>query len=132
MKWFLITGAMITTMTATAWAQVGPPATLAKVTVSIEVAKRTLNKMAINADTARAIVDACVEWQKQQPGNVSIAIFVLNPMGNIADGHQRDGVFPIGTEMPLLRAKPAPYARPSSAEGARRFNRVDGRVSRLN
>mgnify|MGYP003344748472 CR=1 FL=1 len=39
-----------------AWAQVGPPATLAKVTVGPEVAKRTLNRYAINADTARAIV----------------------------------------------------------------------------
>ena len=34
------------------------------------VAKRTLMKAVINADTARAIVDACVEWQKAQPGNV--------------------------------------------------------------
>ena len=104
MKWFLITGAMITTMTATAWAQVGPPATLAKVTVSNEVAKRTLNKMAINADTARAIVDACVQWQKQQPGNQSIAIFVLDPMGNIVDSHQMDGVLPIVVEDQLIGA----------------------------
>ena len=28
-----------------------------------------------------AIVDACVQWQKQQPGNQSIAIFVLDPDG---------------------------------------------------
>ena len=131
MKWFLITGAMITTMTATAWAQVGPPATLAKVTVSNEVAKRTLNKMAINADTARAIVDACVQWQKQQPGNQSIAIFVLDPMGNIVDSHQMDGVLPIGNETGLLKAKTALYARTSSAAVAQRFNNVDGRLIRL-
>src|SRR5438094_4188139 len=131
MKRFLITGATIAIMTATAWAQVGPPATLAKVTVSNEVAKRTLNKMAINADTARAIVDACVEWQKQQPGNVSIAIFVLDPMGNIVDGHQMDGVFPIGNETALLKAKTALYARTSSAAVAQRFNSVEGRLIRL-
>jgi uncharacterized protein GlcG (DUF336 family) len=131
MKRFLITGAMITIMTATAWAQVGPPATLAKVTVSNEVAKRTLNKMAINADTARAIVDACVQWQKQQPGNQSIAIFVLDPMGNIVDSHQMDGVLPIGNETGLLKAKTALYARTSSAAVAQRFNNVDGRLIRL-
>src|SRR4051794_3395277 len=53
-------------------AQGNTPAPLAKVTVSPEVAKRTLMKAVINADTARAIVDACVEWTKQQPGNISI------------------------------------------------------------
>src|SRR5205085_1775213 len=131
MKWFLMTGAMITIMTATAWAQVGPPATLAKVTVSNEVAKRTLNKMAINADTARAIVDACVTWQKQQPGNQSIVIFVLDPMGNIVDSHQMDGVLPIGNETGLLKAKTVLYARTSSAAVAQRFNNVDGRLIRL-
>src|SRR5713226_2580141 len=114
-----------------AWAQVGPPATLAKVTVSNDVAKKTLNKMAINADTARAIVDACVQWTKQQPGNVSIVIFVLDPMGNIVDSHQMDGVVPIGNETALLKAKTALYARSSTAAVAQRFNNVEGRVIRL-
>lgn len=114
-----------------AWAQVGPPATLAKVTVSPEVAKRTLNKYAINADTARAIVDACVAWQKAQPGNVTIVIYVLDPMGNIVDSHSMDGVLPIGAETGLMKAKTALYARSSSAEVAQRFNNVDGRLIRL-
>ncbi len=131
MKRFLIAFATVAIMTATAWAQVGPPATLAKVTVSTEVAKRTLNKMAINADTARAIVDACVQWQKQQPGNQSIAIFVLDPMGNIVDSHQMDGVLPIGNETGLLKAKTVLYARTSSAAVAQRFNNVEGRIIRL-
>ncbi len=127
----IVFAVVITLMAKGAWAQVGPPATLAKVTVSTEVAKKTLNKMAINADTARAIVDACVQWQKQQPGNVSIAIFVLDPMGNVVDSHQMDGVFPIGNETALLKAKTALYARTSSAAVAQRFNNVDGRVIRL-
>ena len=127
----MVFGAAIAFISTGAWAQVGPPATLAKVTVSNEVARRTLNKMAINADTARAIVDACVQWQKQQPGNQSIAIFVLDPMGNIVDGHQMDGVLPIGNETALLKAKTALYARTSSATVAQRFNNVEGRVIRL-
>jgi uncharacterized protein GlcG (DUF336 family) len=112
-------------------AQGNTPAPLAKVTVSPEVAKRTLMKAVINADTARAIVDACVEWTKQQPGNVSIAIFVLNPTGDIVDAHVMDGVVPIGVETGLMKAKTALYARSSSAAVAQRFNNVEGRVIRL-
>jgi uncharacterized protein GlcG (DUF336 family) len=112
-------------------AQGNTPAPLAKVTVSNEVAKRTLMKAVINADTARAIVDSCVEWTKQQPGNVSIAIFVLNPTGDIVDAHVMDGVVPIGVETALMKAQTALYARSSSAAVAQRFNNVEGRVIRL-
>ena len=77
-----------------ALAQGSTAAPFNKVTVSEDVAKRTLTKAVINADTARQIVDACVEWQKAQPGNVTIAIFVLSPTGQIIDSHQMDGVLP--------------------------------------
>jgi glc operon protein GlcG len=114
-----------------AWAQGATPALFNKVTVSDDVAKRTLMKAVINADTARAIVDSCVEWQKAQPGNVTIAIFVLSPTGQIVDSHQMDGVLPIGAETGLMKAKTALYARSSSAVVAQRFNTVDGRLIRL-
>ena len=113
------------------WAQGATPAPFNKVTVSSDVAKRTLMKAVINADTARAIVDSCVEWQKAQPGNVSIAIFVLSPTGQIIDSHQMDGVLPIGAETGLMKAKTALYARASSAVVANRFKDVDGRLIRL-
>jgi len=114
-----------------AWGQGATPAPLSKVTVSDAVAKRTLMKAVINADTARAIVDACVEWQKAQPGNVSVVVFVLSPTGDIIDSHAMDGVLPIGTETGLMKAKTALYARGSSASVAQRFNTVDGRLIRL-
>src|SRR5216683_4669625 len=114
-----------------AWAQGATPAPFNKVTVSDDVAKRTLMKAVINADTARAIVDACVEWQKAQPGNGSIVIFVLSPTGEIIDSHAMDGVLPIGAETGLMKAKTALYARASSASVAQRFNNVDGRLIRL-
>jgi uncharacterized protein GlcG (DUF336 family) len=113
------------------WAQGATPAPFNKVTVSDEVAKRTLMKAVINAETARAIVDACVDWQKAQPGNVSIVIFVLSPTGEIIDSHAMDGVLPIGAETGLMKAKTALYARASSASVAQRFNTVDGRLIRL-
>jgi uncharacterized protein GlcG (DUF336 family) len=114
-----------------AWAQGATPAPFSKVTVSDAVAKRTLMKAVINADTARAIVDACVEWQKAQPGNVSIVIYVLSPTGDIIDSHAMDGVLPIGAETGLMKAKTALYARASSGSVASRFNTIDGRLIRL-
>src|SRR3990172_1199862 len=122
---------VLTLVPGSAWAQGATPAPLSKVVVSDQVAQRTLMKMVINADTAQAIVDSCVNWTKQQPGNVSIAIFVLSPTGQIVDSHQMDGVLPIGAETGLLKAKTALYARSSSAAVAQRFNTVDGRVIRL-
>jgi uncharacterized protein GlcG (DUF336 family) len=116
---------------AKAWAQGATPAPFSKVTVSDDVAKRTLMKAVINADTARAIVNACVDWQKAQPGNQSIVIFVLSPTGDIIDSHMMDGVLPIGAETGLMKAKTALYARASSASVAQRFNTVDGRLIRL-
>jgi uncharacterized protein GlcG (DUF336 family) len=117
--------------TVDGWAQGATPAPFNKVTVSSDVAKRTLMKAVINADAARAIVDACVEWQKAQPGNVTIAIFVLSPTGQIIDSHQMDGVLPIGAETGLMKAKTALYSRSSSAVVAQRFKDVDGRLIRL-
>jgi uncharacterized protein GlcG (DUF336 family) len=117
--------------TVEGWSQGAAPAPFNKVTVSSDVAKRTLMKAVINADTARAIVDACVEWTKAQPGNGSIAIFILSPTGQIVDSHQMDGVLPIGAETGLMKAKTALYARSSSAVVAQRFKDVDGRLIRL-
>jgi uncharacterized protein GlcG (DUF336 family) len=116
---------------ADAWAQGATPAPFNKVTVSTDVAKKTLMKAVINAETARAIVDACVEWQKAQPGNGSVAIFVLSPTGMIIDAHIMDGVFPIGAETALMKAKTALYARASTSSVAQRFSTVDSRLMRL-
>jgi len=114
-----------------AWAQGATPAPFSKVTVSDEVAKRTLMKAVINADTARALVDACVEWQKAQPGNITVVVYVLSPTGQIIDSHAMDGVVPIGVETGLMKAKTALYARSSSAAVASRFNTSEGRMIRL-
>lgn len=113
------------------WAQGATPAPLNKVTVSDEAAKRTLMKDVISADTARAIVDACVQWEKAQPGNITVAVFVLSPTGEIIDSHQMDGVLPIASETGLMKAKTALYARSSSSAVAQRFNTADGRLIRL-
>jgi uncharacterized protein GlcG (DUF336 family) len=118
-------------VSANAWAQGATPAPLSKVTVSAEVAKRTLMKMQINAETAKAIADSCVEFSKTSTPPQSISIFILGPTGDIVHAHVMDGVLPIGVETGLLKAKTALYARSSSSAVAQRFNTVDGRVIRL-
>src|SRR5688500_6887753 len=67
----------------------GPAMPLSKAIVSDEVAKRTLMKMQINAATARALVDACVEFARAS--NASYSIFVLAPTGDVVDAHIMDG-----------------------------------------
>jgi uncharacterized protein GlcG (DUF336 family) len=126
-----VVAAAFVLVSANVWAQGGMPAPLSKVTVSNEVAKRTLMKMQINADTARAIADSCVEFSKTSTPPQSISIFILGPTGDIVHAHVMDGVLPIGVETGLLKAKTALYARSSSSAVAQRFNNVDGRLIRL-
>jgi uncharacterized protein GlcG (DUF336 family) len=105
------------------------PAPLAKVIVSDEVAKRTLMKTQINAATARAIVDACVEFANST--NSSYSIIVLAPTGDVVDAHIMDGQVPIAVEAATLKAKTALYARTSSAAIMQRFNTTDSRMIRM-
>ena len=116
---------------ADAGAQGTTPMPLAKAVVSNEVASRTLFKYQINANVARQIVDACVEFANKQqgaPGNY--AIFILAPNGDIVDAHVMDGVVPIGVETGLMKARTALYARTPSRAVAERFPNVEGRLIR--
>jgi uncharacterized protein GlcG (DUF336 family) len=115
-----------------AWAQGAAAIPLDKATVSKEVAQRTLMKNQISASIARQVVDACVDFARNQPGGPgNYAIFVLAPNGDIVDAHVMDGVMPIGVETGLLKARTALYARTPSSAVAQRFSDVDGRVIRL-
>lgn len=117
---------------ANALAQGTAPMPLDKATVSPEVAKRTLVKSQLTATVARQLVDACLEFARnQQGGPGTYAIYVLAPNGDIIDAHVMDGVLPIGAETGLLKAKTALYARTPSSAVAQRFNNVDGRLIRL-
>jgi hypothetical protein len=82
---------------------------LDKATVSKEVAQRTLMKNQISATVARQIVDACVDFARNQAGGPgTYAIFVLAPNGDIVDAHVMDGVLP--PSKPLVSAR---YSEPS-------------------
>ena len=115
-----------------AWAQGAAAVPLDKATVSKEVAQRTLMKNQISSTVARQIVDACLDFARnQQGGPGTYAIFVLAPNGDIVDAHVMDGVLPIGVETGLMKAKTALYARTPSSAVAQRFSDVDGRLIRL-
>ena len=123
--------ALLCVAASPAAAQGTTPMPLAKAVVSNEVAARTLFKYQINAQTARAIVDACVDFARTQangPGNY--AIFIVAPNGDIIDAHVMDGVVPIGVETGLMKAKTALYARSPSRAVAERFPTVEGRLIR--
>lgn len=106
-----------------------PVMPLSKAVVSDDVAKRTLMKMQINAATARALVDACVEFARGS--NASYSIFVLAPTGDVVDAHIMDGQFPIAVEAAELKAKTVLYARSSSRAVTQRFSTTEGRLPRL-
>lgn len=125
----LVLAAIFALVSGDAWAQGSTPAPLERVTLSGEAAKRAMTKTQINAATARAIVDACVEFGRAS--NTSYSVFVLAPSGDIIEAHVMDGQVPIGIETAQLKAKTALYARSSSSAVAQRFSNVDGRVIRL-
>jgi uncharacterized protein GlcG (DUF336 family) len=112
-------------------AQGSTPMPLAKAVVSNDIASRTLFKYQVNAQVARQLVDACVDYAMKQPGGPgNYAIFVLAPNGDIIDAHVMDGVVPIGVETGLMKAKTALYARTPSRAVADRFPTVEGRLIR--
>ena len=131
---FLIGAAVLVALAfapANALAQGATAMPLSKATVADEVAKRTLFKNQLNSTLARDIVNACIEFARnQQGGPGNYAIFVLAPNGDIIDAHVMDGVVPIGVETGLLKAKTALYARTPSSAVAQRFSTVDGRLIR--
>src|SRR5262245_50532093 len=106
----LFVGALLLTALALAPARVFAQGTtvipLSRPTVSDDAAKRTLFNNQLNSTLAREIVNACVEFARnQQGGPGNYAIFVLSPTGDIIDAHVMDGVVPIGVETGLLKAK---------------------------
>lgn len=105
---------------------------LEKAVVSNDVASRTLMKMQVNATVARQIVDACLDFARnQQGGPGTYAIWVLAPSGDVVDAHVMDGVFPIGAETGLMKAQTALYARTPSSVVASRFPTLEGRAIRM-
>ncbi|MEQ1883651.1 MAG: heme-binding protein [Bryobacteraceae bacterium] len=103
----LITTALTLGLVGTASAQ-----NLAKFTISEQAAKKTLLKNEINADTARKIIDKCIDIANK--ANMPITIFILTPTGQIVASHRMDGQVPINIETALLKAQSVLVTRDST------------------
>jgi uncharacterized protein GlcG (DUF336 family) len=129
---FRFTGAVVVASALLAPSTASAQMTLAQATISDAAAKNTLLKDQINANVARQLVDACLDFARTQPnGPGTYAIFVLTPAGDLVDSHVMDGVFPIGVETGLMKAKTALYARMPSSAVANRFPTLEGRAIRM-
>ena len=103
----LITTALTLGLAATASAQ-----NINQFVLSDAAAKKTLNKYEINADTARKIVDKCIEIANK--ANMPITVFILSPTGQIVASHRMDGQSPINIDTALLKAKSVLETRDST------------------
>jgi Haem-degrading len=59
-----------------------------KFVLSDAAAKKTLNKYEINADTARKIIDKCIDIATK--ANMPITIYILSPTGQIVAAHRME------------------------------------------
>lgn len=103
----LITTALTLGLAATASAQ-----NINQFVLSDAAAKKTLNKYEINADTARKIIDKCIEIANK--ANMPITVFILSPTGQIVASHRMDGQAPINIDTALLKAKSVLETRDST------------------
>lgn len=115
-------------ITVDLWAQGTPPATLDKVTLSGEAAKRALTTTEINAETAEKLVNACVEYAKGH--NFGASVFVLSPSGDIVHAHRMDGQTPNNVDSAYRKAKTALYMRTSTREALNRWNTLESQLVR--
>ena len=85
---------------------------ISKFVISDAAAKRTLIKNEINAETARKIIDKCIDIATK--ANMPITIFILSPTGQIVASHRMDGQVPINIETALLKAQSVLVTRDST------------------
>src|SRR5579871_5928217 len=115
---------MVATTALTIAAGVASAQDISKFVLSDAAAKRTLIKNEINAETARKIIDKCIDIATK--ANMPITIFILSPTGQIVHAHRMDGQVPINIETALLKAQSVLYTRDSTHT---RANQVANNVS---
>jgi glc operon protein GlcG len=103
---FLV-AAMLAIAAGTAFAE-----DISKFVLSDAAAKKTLMKYQINADTARKIIDKCIDIATK--ANMPITIFILDTTGQIVASHRMDGQVPINIETALLKAQSVLVTRDST------------------
>jgi uncharacterized protein GlcG (DUF336 family) len=105
-----------------------PALTLDQVTLPPAAAKRALTKMEINATTAEALVNACVDYASARNGGASVV--VLSPSGYLVHAHRSDGQSPNNVDSALHKAQTALYMRISTREALNRWNTLEAQLVR--
>ena len=101
---------------------------LDRVTLPPAAAKRALTKMEINAETAEAIVNACVDYATARNGGASVVI--LSPSGYLVHAHRTDGQTPNNVDSAFHKARTALYMRTSTREALNRWNTLESQLVR--
>lgn len=85
---------------------------LDRFTISGEDATVARSSVEISLDTAREIIDVCLDYARERDRRVSI--FVLEPSGQIVASARMDGQGPVNIETGLMKARTALYMRDST------------------
>jgi uncharacterized protein GlcG (DUF336 family) len=98
------------------------------VTLAPAAAKKALVKMEINAQTATALVNACMDFAKAHNGGASVVI--LSPAGFIVRAERADGQQPNNIDSAMHKAETALYMRASTREVLNRWNNLEAQIVR--
>lgn len=120
--------ALVLTASAAA-AQGTAPATLAKAAMSPENTKRA-HMMEVSAETAMALVQACIDWAKSKGPNGGASVLVLGPSGTIVAAMRSDGQIPNNMDSAYQKAKTALYMRQTSRVIANRWGAPEPNLAR--
>jgi uncharacterized protein GlcG (DUF336 family) len=97
---------------ASVLAGAGAPADISRFILPPDRARVAKTVHEISRETARRIVDNCIQFAQQN--NVAVSIFILSPAGQIVVAERMDGQGPVNIETALMKAKTALYMRDST------------------
>jgi uncharacterized protein GlcG (DUF336 family) len=87
--------------------------------ITPEAAEKTLNLNEISVATAEKVAKACVAYAEER--DLSLAVFILGPSGNIVYAYRMDGENPIEVDTAWRKAQTVLYMRTSTHAMIKRY-----------
>jgi uncharacterized protein GlcG (DUF336 family) len=87
--------------------------------IAPEAAEKTLNLDEISVATAEKVGKACVAYAEQR--ELSLAVFILGPSGNVVYAYRMDGENPIEVDTAWRKAQTVLYMRTSTHAMVKRY-----------
>jgi glc operon protein GlcG len=110
--------AFVVTATLLASAPLGAQ-DVAPFVISQEAAQRTLNVNEISVATAEKVAKACIDYATAR--DLSLAVIILGPSGNIVYAYRMDGENPIEVDTAWRKAQTVLYMRSSTHATVERY-----------